>query len=242
MSDSILTSTKAALGLSADYTAFDQEIIMFINSTMGTLNQLGIGPARGFRIADSSATWTAFLGDELRYEGVKSYVYLCVRILHDPPVNGTVLSAFQKLKEESEWRINRAREDIDHPRDIELALTEALVTGLVLSIRSGLPFARRVRVTDGKNIWPSLTDFEARMQIRSSRDSESVLKFDFTSYLVKSFDNNDILIDWNLTGAQTRELPSGYFDLILSDVGTTDSRAIQALQGYFQILSTVTAA
>lgn len=109
-------------------------------------------------------------------------------------------------------------------------------------VTAGLPFSRRVRVVDGKNIWVNLEDFEARMQIRVEENPLSTLKFDFTEYLEKSYEANDIIIEWHLSGAQTRELKYGYYDLILSDVGVDDVRAIKILYGYLRVLSTITTA
>lgn len=110
MSDSILESTKKVLNLSADYDVFDQDIIMHINSALGTLNQLGIGPSQGFMIEDDSATWVAFLEGDLRLNPVKTYVYLRVRLLFDPPGTSFAITAFENQIKELEWRLNTQRE------------------------------------------------------------------------------------------------------------------------------------
>jgi hypothetical protein len=111
MEDSILTSTKKALGLDEDYTAFDPDIIMHINSALSTLNQLGIGPGLGFMIEDETALWSTFLGSDPRLNNIKSYVYLYVRALFDPPQTGFGTSAMQEQIKELAWRINVQRED-----------------------------------------------------------------------------------------------------------------------------------
>lgn len=111
MDDSILTSTKKALGLDEDYTAFDPDIIMHINSVFSTLNQLGIGPALGFMIEDKEALWATFLGSDPRLNNVKTYMYLRVRMLFDPPQTGYGTTAMEKQIQELEWRINVQRED-----------------------------------------------------------------------------------------------------------------------------------
>lgn len=46
--DSILTSVKKLLGLPADYEAFDPDIIMYINTVLMILSQMGVGPKEGF--------------------------------------------------------------------------------------------------------------------------------------------------------------------------------------------------
>lgn len=110
MSDSILNSTKKILGLAEDYEAFDQDVILFINSALATLNQLGIGPEEGFTISDSTPTWEDFLGTDKRLEMAKQYVYLKVRVVFDPPDSGWLADAFAKQIEELGWRLNVVRE------------------------------------------------------------------------------------------------------------------------------------
>lgn len=108
---SILTSTKKTLNLAEDYTAFDEDIIVHINSVFSTLNQLGVGPIEGFMIEDKDPTWDAFLGSDPRLNHVKTYMYLRVRMLFDPPTTGYHTEAMQKQIEEHEWRLNVQRED-----------------------------------------------------------------------------------------------------------------------------------
>ena len=113
MTESILTSTKKILGIAESYTAFDLDVITHINSAFSTLNQLGIGPEDGYAIADSSATWDAFFGTNLRYSSVKTYVYLSVRLLFDPPATSYLISSFKEQKQELEWRLNVVREETE---------------------------------------------------------------------------------------------------------------------------------
>jgi hypothetical protein len=111
--DSILTSTKKVLGIDADYTAFDEDILLHINSVFSTLNQLGIGPADGFAIEDATPTWDAFLDGDLKKNSVKSYMYLKVRMLFDPPSTSYLITAMEKQAQELEWRLNVVREDTE---------------------------------------------------------------------------------------------------------------------------------
>jgi hypothetical protein len=110
MTDSILNSTKKILGVATDYTVFDVDILTHINSVFSTLNQLGIGPEEGFAIEDESATWDAFLGDDLRLNNVKTYVYLRVRLLFDPPTTSFLIASLKEQVQELEWRMNVQRE------------------------------------------------------------------------------------------------------------------------------------
>lgn len=114
MTESILTSTKKNIGIEESYTAFDPDIIMHINSVFSTLNQLGIGPEEGFAIEDEDAVWDDFLDGDLRLNSVKTYMYLRVRILFDPPTNGYLVTAYQEEIRQLEWRINIVRE-VDLP-------------------------------------------------------------------------------------------------------------------------------
>lgn len=115
MAGSILTDTKKALGLAEDYTAFDPDIIMHINSVMSTLHQLGIGPPAGYAIINSGDTWDELIGDELRLNSVQSYMYLKVKMLFDPPSIGYVITAMEKMIEEATWRITVAQDEIVSP-------------------------------------------------------------------------------------------------------------------------------
>ena len=112
MTDSILDGTKHALNLASDYTPFDQDILLYINAVFSTLNQLGVGPELGFMIEDKDAVWSDFLEGDLRLNNVKTYVYLRVRMLFDPPTIGYLVEAMKEQIKELEWRINSQRESV----------------------------------------------------------------------------------------------------------------------------------
>lgn len=106
---SILTSVKKMLGIEAEYDHFDADIIMHINSVFMILTQLGIGPAGGFTIEDDTTTWFDFLpANDLSLEGVKTYIYMKVRLMFDPPTSAAVLSSMERQISELEWRLNHA--------------------------------------------------------------------------------------------------------------------------------------
>ena len=88
--ESILTSIKKLLGITEEYEQFDQDIIIHINSVLSVLTQLGVGPTEGFSIKDEKSVWTDFIEDGLKLEAVKSYVYLKVKLLFDPPPSSLV--------------------------------------------------------------------------------------------------------------------------------------------------------
>lgn len=119
MTNVILTDVKQMLGLTEDYTPFDRELVMHINSVLMILNQLGVG-VDNFRITltdnsetgnpVSTETWNAFLGTNRasNMEAVKSYVYTKVKLLFDPPASGTLMESYKKLADEFEFRLNVA--------------------------------------------------------------------------------------------------------------------------------------
>ena len=106
MEYSILNTIKKMLGLDANYTAFDTDIIVHINSALMTLTQLGVGSPSGFSITSSLATWQDFIGTTTDLEAIKSFIYLKTRLAFDPPATSFVLEAIKAMISEYEWRIN----------------------------------------------------------------------------------------------------------------------------------------
>lgn len=105
--DSILTSIKKLLGITAEYKQFDPDLIIHINSVFLILKQIGIGPEQGFSISGEYETWKQFLpeGSE-NFEAVKSYMYIKVKLLFDPPTSSAVMEAMNRIASEYEWRLN----------------------------------------------------------------------------------------------------------------------------------------
>ena len=110
MYESILTSIKKLLGIPEDYEHYDADIIMHINSVFMILNQLGVGPSNGFSITDKTAVWSNFISDNDNLEAVKSYVYMKVRLLFDPPLSSAVMECMNRMISELEWRLNSEAE------------------------------------------------------------------------------------------------------------------------------------
>lgn len=106
--ESILTSIKKLLGIEANYEHFDADLVMHINSVFMILTQLGVGPAEGFSIVDEDATWSDFIQDKKSIESVKSYMYMKVKLLFDPPLSSAVIESMTRLINEFEWRLNVA--------------------------------------------------------------------------------------------------------------------------------------
>ena len=108
MENSILTSIKKMLGVAEDYTEFDEDIMTHINSVFLNLTQLGVGPEEGFMIEDDTAVWEDFIDDSIKLQAVKTYMYLKVKLLFDPPLSSSVTESFTRMIAELEWRLNVA--------------------------------------------------------------------------------------------------------------------------------------
>lgn len=103
---SILNTVKKYCGLTEDYDAFDQDILVLINGAILDLIQNGIGPESGYTVMDSSPTWSDLIGDFSNPGAVATYVSLKVKILFDPPTSSFVLDAYKKQLDEFIWRLN----------------------------------------------------------------------------------------------------------------------------------------
>lgn len=108
--DSILKTIKQLLGPSGSYEAFDVDIMTHINSVFLDLQQLGVGPEEGFMITGDKETWLDFIPDTIVLSAVRSYMYLKVKLIFDPPTSSTVLESYKQMIDRMEWRINLAVE------------------------------------------------------------------------------------------------------------------------------------
>lgn len=105
MDEQILTSIKKLLGIYEENTDFDTDILIHINSVITILNQLGIGPDECFTV-DEDTTWNDYLGDNEKINSVKSYIYLKVKLIFDPPMSSAIKEANKQMIDELEWRLN----------------------------------------------------------------------------------------------------------------------------------------
>ena len=117
--ESILLSIKKLLGISNEYEVFDAALIMHINTALMVLTQIGVGPSTGFYIVDSSESCTECLGEDLRRLGaVKSYVYMKVKLVIDPPYSSSVIESTNKMIDEMEWRLHVATDPIEGTSEV----------------------------------------------------------------------------------------------------------------------------
>ena len=118
--DSILTSIKKLLGIAEDYEHFDQDLIIHINSILSVLTQLGVGPSEGFSIEDENATWNDFIPEDKRLSSIRSYVYMKVKLLFDPPLSSSVMESMNRMISEFEWRLNATAEPAQLNKEEEI--------------------------------------------------------------------------------------------------------------------------
>lgn len=124
MKQSILTTIKKMLGIEEDYAAFDLDIIVHINTVFMTLNQLGVGPEEGFSISGNNETWLSFTENIKLFNGVKTYIYLKVKLVFDPPTSSFVLESMKKEIAELEWRLVHQAESPQTPDEDAISFEE----------------------------------------------------------------------------------------------------------------------
>ena len=100
----ILQDVKKLVGIVPEYDAFDDQLLMCINSAFATLHQLGVGPDEGF-LVEKDTDWDEYISSQ-RLNFIKSYVCMKVRVMFDPPSSSFALEAINKQIAEYEWRIN----------------------------------------------------------------------------------------------------------------------------------------
>lgn len=111
--ESILTSIKKMLGIVEEYEHFDPDLIMHINSALSVLTQIGVGPSEGFQIRDANDVWDDFIPDGRKLQLVKSYLYLKVKLLFDPPQSSAAMTSINQQISEFEWRLQVAADPIE---------------------------------------------------------------------------------------------------------------------------------
>ena len=109
--DSILTSVKKMLGIEEEYKHFDTDILMHINSAFSILTQIGVGPDSGFMITDDTSNWSDFIKEEAKLNLVKSYMFLKVKLLFDPPTSTAVLECYKPHISEYESSVTMVAEN-----------------------------------------------------------------------------------------------------------------------------------
>ena len=104
--DSILNSTKVYCGIVPEYDAFDETILMLINSALSTLEQLGVDIEEDFVVEDEMTTWDEIEPRRRILSLIIQYIQIYVRLNFDPPQNSFAGQAAQKQLDELVWRIH----------------------------------------------------------------------------------------------------------------------------------------
>lgn len=105
MQDSILTSLKKLLGYGEECTSYDTDLIIHINTIFSVLHQLGVGTSEPFVIKDKTNLWSEFTDNSVYLESVKTYMYLKLRLIFDPPQSSAAVEQMNKTVDELEWRL-----------------------------------------------------------------------------------------------------------------------------------------
>lgn len=113
MEDSILNTIKKMLGGIEDDDSFNTDLMVLINSVFQTLRQLGVGPSKGFTISSQDDLWSDFAEEPL-LSNVKTYVYMKVKLIFDPPTNATVMETYKTTVSELEYRLMNDFEEVDN--------------------------------------------------------------------------------------------------------------------------------
>lgn len=105
METSILITVRTSLGILPDFTEFDQELLVAINSALMAVSQLGIGPDGGFSISNDTATWSDLFDGVSNIEATKSYVILKSKMEFDPPGTSFLMGAYDRQLDELGFRL-----------------------------------------------------------------------------------------------------------------------------------------
>ena len=111
LEENILSSIKKLLGLNDGVTVFDTDIVIHINTVFANLTQMGVGPQDdegkniGFKISTGNEGWGDFRSNDILIENVKTYVYIKVKMVFDPPTSSALIDAYNAQAKELEWRL-----------------------------------------------------------------------------------------------------------------------------------------
>lgn len=111
LEEKILSSIKKLLGLNDSITVFDSDITIHINTVFANLAQAGVGPKDneghniGFRVVTGDEVWGDFTANDVLIENVKTFVYIKVKMVFDPPTSGALIDAYNAQAKELEWRL-----------------------------------------------------------------------------------------------------------------------------------------
>ena len=150
MDSSILVSIKKLLGIAEEYTHFDEDIILQINSAFSTLNQLGVGPEEGFSIEGPSTVWSEFINDN-RLNFAKTFVQLKVKLAFDPPTSSTLMDSYNRQLDELTWRLSIVNDEAGESADIHKKIIARIPSSAEVNSTGKTTF----RNDDGQDLFSS---------------------------------------------------------------------------------------
>lgn len=110
--DSILQSVKKVVGYPVDYTDFDVDLLMFINTEFAILHQHGVGPTEPFVVTGDGETWGDFSEDP-RLNFIETLLTMRAKLLFDRPENSFAIELLKETIKELEWRANIVSETVE---------------------------------------------------------------------------------------------------------------------------------
>lgn len=99
---------------------FDDQILGLIDIALLPLLQVG-ALKKGIKEITASTTWNEFVADpptnseytrEDILKGIRSYIYVKVKLLFDPPA-ASIVQVYQQVADEELWRIREVYEEYD---------------------------------------------------------------------------------------------------------------------------------
>lgn len=103
----ILSDLKPLLGIETDYTAYDDEILAYINGLLLTAHQIGMLKDRKI-VVDANSEWDDVFIPEIS-DRCKTWLAMNIRMTFDPP-QGAAADSIRHFIEEQTWRL---REQIE---------------------------------------------------------------------------------------------------------------------------------
>lgn len=105
MTESILQTIKKMLGYSEDYTDFDTDIMIHINSAIMKIAQIKKGSFNLIRVTSQEQLWSELIQNEVNFDSVKDYIFISVKLVFDPPPSSKACEMLEKELDELEWRL-----------------------------------------------------------------------------------------------------------------------------------------
>ena len=107
---SILKSVRSAVGLNAEDSSFDSELLMHINGSIMILHQNGIGMP--IHVDDESSVWDDFKNPtqadaNSMFSAAKTFIFIKTKILFDPPPPSTI-KYMSEAADEYLWRLRES--------------------------------------------------------------------------------------------------------------------------------------